>query len=298
LHHLSHVRIVVGLLVVAALAAALIAGATRRFQRRIDREAQTLLAAARGSTGGVVEAKDLEKLPPPVRRWLEVSGVVGRPRASTARLKQRGEMRTAADKPWMPVVAEQYYSVDPPGFVWRVDARMMRVLPLAGRDRYADGHGDFVIKAASLFTVAHGVGPEIDQATLLRYLGEIVWFPSAALSRYITWEAIDERSARATISHAGVTASAVFEFDERGRLVRQTADRYMSAGGASRLEKWVIPVTEWRTIRGVELPVRGNAVWKLAGGDFDYFQWEIVDVEVNHPALYADEPAPPEEPGP
>ena len=95
--------------------------------------------------------------------------------------------------------------------------------------------------------------------------------------------------------HAGVTASAVFAFDERGRFASLTADRYMSAEGGPRLEKWVIPVTEWRTIRGIEMPVRGNAVWKLAAGDFDYYRWEILDVEVNHPALYADEPAPPEE---
>jgi hypothetical protein len=32
-------------------------------------------------------------------------------------------------------------------------------------------------------------------------------------------------------------------------------------------------------------------VWKLAGGDFDYYRWEILDVEINRPALYADEPA-------
>ena len=71
----------------------------------------------------------------------------------------------------------------------------MSVLPIAGRDRYADGHGHMLIKLASLLTVADGAGPEIDQGTLLRYLGEIVWFPSAALRDYISWEAIDERSA-------------------------------------------------------------------------------------------------------
>jgi hypothetical protein len=65
----------------------------------------------------------------------------------------------------------------------------------------------------------------------------------------------------------------------------------MSAQGGARLEKWVIPATEWRTVRGIEMPVRGNAVWKLAGGDFDYYRWEILDVEINRPALYADEPA-------
>jgi hypothetical protein len=48
-------------------------------------------------------------------------------------------------------------------------------------------------------------------------------------------------------------------------------------------------------VRGVEMPVSGNAVWKLPGGDFDYYRWEILDVEVNQPALYGDEPATPKE---
>jgi hypothetical protein len=288
-------RFVLALLALVALAAALVAGAAERFQRRIAGEARAVLTGARRPAERVVEARDLETLPAPVRRWLEASGAVGHARAATVRLRQRGEFRTAPDRPWMPVVAEQYDSVDPPGFVWSVDARMMRVLPLAGRDRYADGHGHMLIKAASLFTVADGRGPEIDQGALLRYLGEIVWFPSGALADYISWQAIDDHSARATMSYAGVTASMVFGFDQRGRVVSESADRYMSTGNGARLESWFIPVTEWRKFCGVEIPTRGNTIWKLAAGDFDYFRWEIVDIEVNHPALYADEPSPPRE---
>jgi hypothetical protein len=291
----AFLRIGFGLLFVVGAGWALTAAATRRFQHRIDGEARALLAAASSSSARVVEARDLERLPPPVRRWLEVSGTVGRPRATTVRLEQRGEMRTGRDKPWMPVTAQQYFSVDPPGFVWNVKARMMGVLPIAGRDRYADGRGHMLIKVGSWVTVADGVGPEIDQGTMLRFLGEIVWFPSAALSTYVSWEAIDARRASATMHHAGVTASALFAFDERGRFVSLTADRYMSGEGGPRLENWVITATAWRTIRGIEMPVRGNAVWKLAGGDFDYYRWEILDVELNHAALYADEPAPPDE---
>jgi hypothetical protein len=290
-------RIVVGILVVVALAVALVAAATRRFHRRIDAEARALLAGARESGHRLVEAQDVERLPAPVRRWLEVSGAVGRARAATVRLKQRGEMRTAADKPWMPVAAEQYFTVDPPGFLWRVDAKMLHVLPIAGRDRYAGGRGNMLIKLGSVLTVADGAGAEIDQGAMLRYLGEIVWFPSAALSETITWEAVGDHCARATMRHAGVTVSAMFAFDERGRFASLTARRYMSASGGPRLETWVIPATDWRTIRGIEMPVRGNAIWKLAGGDFDYYRWEILDVEVNQPALYADEPSPPQEIG-
>jgi len=288
-------RILLGVLAAAALAVAAVAAATERFHRRIDDEARALLARARGMEARAVEARDLDRLPPPVRRWLEVSGTVGRPRVMTVRLKQRGEMRTAPDKPWMPVAAEQYFSVDPPGFVWRVDARMMRVLPIAGRDRYADGHGNMLIKLASLITVADGSGPKMDQGALLRFLGEIIWFPSAALSDAITWEPIDARSARATMRHGGTSVSAVFAFGADGRFASLTADRYMGAGDDARLERWFIPVTASRVVRGIDMPVRGDAFWKLATGDFDYYRWEVTDVEVNHPALYGDEPAPPAE---
>jgi len=281
-------RFVIGMLVAITLAVALVAAATRRFHNRIDHEARALLVDARVAAAGTVQPGELERLPAPVRRWLETAGVVGRPRATTVRLKQRGEMRTGPDKPWMPVAAEQYFSVEPPGFVWRVDGRMMHVLPFAGQDRYVDGHGRMLIKLASLITVADGSGSEIDQGAMLRFLGEIVWFPSAALSPYIRWEAIDDRSARATMQYAGLTVAALFTFDEGGRLVSLTADRYMSSGGKASLEKWSIPITEWRTVRGVGMPVRGGAVWKLPGGDFDYYRWEIVDVEVNNPALYAE----------
>lgn len=273
-------RLLIGILLGLTLVAGAVAIGDWRFQRRVDGETRALLAGARVSEPRVVTARDVEHLPPPVRRWLEVSGAVGRPMAATVRLTQRGEMRAGADKAWMPVSAEQTFTVDPPGFVWRVRAKM-KGLPITGRDRFADGRGHMLIKVASLVPVADATGPEVDQGTLLRFLGEIIWFPSAALSPAITWQAIDATSARATMAFAGVTASAVFGFDDRGRFNRLTADRYMSAPGGSRLEKWVIPITEWRVVRGIEMPVRGNAIWKLAEGDFDYYRWEILDVEAN-----------------
>jgi hypothetical protein len=274
-------RILVGALAVAAAVIALVAGATRRFHRGNDDEVRALLAEARGSTGQLVESRELEHLPPPVRRWLEVSGVVGHARAVSVRLQQRGELRTAPDKPWMPVDATQVFSVDPPGFVWSVDARMMRVLPIAGRDHYVAGHGRMLIKLAALFPVADATGPEIDQGAMLRYLGEIVWFPSAALSDTIVWEPIDARSARATMRFAGQSVSAVFAFDERGRFASLTGQRYMGSGPGAGLETWFIPATAWGKFCGVEVPVQGTVTWKLASGDFDYYRWEILDVQIN-----------------
>jgi hypothetical protein len=271
--------------VLLALVVAVGAG-TQWFHQANLEHARALLAGAPAGEPQILRVEDIATLPPPVRRWLEVSGAVGRPRARTVRLLQRGGMRTAPGQPYLPVVARQYFRVDQPGFVWTVDVTMMRVVPVVGRDTYLDGHGRMFIKAGGLVAVADGTGPTFDQGTALRFLGEIVWFPSAALASYITWEPIDDRRARATLAFKDVTTSAVFEFDERGRFAGMTAERYYD--GKS-LETWVIPVTEWQTIRGIEMPVRGGAVWKLASGDFDYFQWEIVDVEVNRTTLWGED---------
>jgi hypothetical protein len=80
-----------------------------------------------------------------------------------------------------------------------------------------------------------------------------------------------------------LSVSAVFTFDEQDRFAGLTASRYYSG---QTLETWVIPVTDWRRVRGITMPVRGGAVWKLSTGDFDYYQWEILDVEPNRADLW------------
>jgi hypothetical protein len=266
--------------------ALVVAAATHRFKGEVSDEVRGLLAAGTRGNGTIVRAVDLQPLPPPVRAWLLRSGVVGKARARTVRLRQRGEMRTSPDQAWMPARAEQYFTVEPPGFVWSVDVTMLRVLPVVGRDSYSGGRGHMLIKAASLANVVDATGAKIDQGTLLRYLGEIVWFPSAALSSHITWQAVDRKTAKATMSYGGVSASALFAFDERGRFSSLHAKRYMGSGDAATLEEWVVPATDWRVIRGVEIPVRGEVVWKLKTGDFSYYRWEIVDVEYDVKAPY------------
>ncbi|NMO22764.1 hypothetical protein HPC49_23485 [Pyxidicoccus fallax] len=266
--------------------AIVLARADAHFQREGDEAVRSLFARVPTSPASPVTAGELAPLPMPVRRWLETSGVVGRPRVRTARLLQRGGLRTAPDQPFMPAEARQYFTLDEPGFVWRVRVHMMRVLPLVGRDAYLDGRGRMRISAASLVPVVDASGPEIDQGTLLRFLGELVWIPSAALSPYIHWEPIDDTHARATMSWRGVSASGVFTFDAKGRFLQMSAQRYMGGGPSPKLETWVVPAREWREVHGYVIPTRGDVVWKLASGDFHAYAWEILDVEYDRAELY------------
>jgi Family of unknown function (DUF6920) len=64
----------------------------------------------------------------------------------------------------------------------------MRPFPfvrISATDQFSDGHGSIHIKLLSLITVANACGPEMDQGSVLRYLAEMIWFPTAWLSDYV-----------------------------------------------------------------------------------------------------------------
>jgi hypothetical protein len=265
---------------------ALVAGANARFVQGVETENRALLARATMVPSTIVEAAELERLPASVRHWLVASGSVGRNRIGKVRLKQRGELRTAPSASWMPARAEQYFSIDPPGFVWRVDATVSGVLPIAGRDKYVNGHGHMLIKAASLVSIVDAADEKIDQGSLLRFLGEMVWFPSAALSSYLTWEGIDATHAKVTMRHAGLSVSAVYAFDGRGRITGMRAERYLGDGAQAKLTPWLVSCTKWGTFDRIEVPIEGDVAWQLADLTFSYYRWQITDLGYDRAELY------------
>jgi hypothetical protein len=265
-----------------AVAAAVIGRVT--FERRIAGEVDDLFAARSDAQPRIMTEADLESLPEPVQRWLRASGVVGVERPTAVRLKQEGEFRLGEDRGWMPFTAEQYYTTDPPGFVWVASFEMAPLLTVSGRDRYMDGTGAIDMRILSLVPVARKSGGGLNQGALLRYLNETMWFPAAVVSPYITWETIDATSARATMSYGGVTASATFIFDEEDRLINMVAERYNDA--KDRIELWSTPVTDYGEFEGIRMAVQGEGVWNYETGDFPYIRLRITEVQYNRPARY------------
>lgn len=223
----------------------------------------------------VVTQDMLAHLPEPVQRWLNASGVVGKEMVHKAYLTQTGEMCIKPGGKWMPAKAEQFFNIDNPSFIWTVKVQMLPGVTMTGRDKLQHAQGNMLIKLHGLFSVVDAKGAHIDQGTMLRYLGEICWFPSAALQPYISWKQIDANSAEATLIYDSKSVSAVFTFNAQGRLIAATARRYMMLDGKSTLEEWVIPCTEWQMMQGVTVPVAGSAVWKLKSGDYEYYRWRI-----------------------
>ena len=248
----------------------------KAFSRLVRSDVQALLVGPSGGETKVVSEAMLDGLPEPVQRYLRYTGVVGKPFVRTVHLRQKGKMLLGAGQPWIPLNAQQWYSVQPPGFVWEGTLHIGPIPIVRARDMYRRGLGHMLIKAASLFTVADAKGTEMDQGEMMRHLSEMMWFPSAFLEDNMSFEAADATSARVTLTDHGRTATGTLFFDTEGRLTEFVGRRY--AGGD--LETWSVPITAYGEMEGLNLPVRGKAVWKLAEGDQEYI--DVTITELHH----------------
>lgn len=270
----------VGILVILILFVSVSSIAKNIFNKSADKEIEALFKDLE-YRDEIITEEDLRGIPDNIKNWLKSSGVVGRERILSVKLKQIADMRLSKDKPWMPVEATQYFTTEKPGFIWKANIKMAPLFHISGRDKYENGKGNMMIKILSLFTVADSSGEKIDQGTLLRYLAETMWFPTAALSDYIKWEKIDQNNAQATMSYGDIEASGVFTFNDRGEVVNFEAERYGDFDGDIRMETWTIPVRDYKEFDGIRIPTKGNVTWKLESGDFNWFNFEIVELEYN-----------------
>ena len=172
----------------------------------------------------IITPEMLEHLPEPVQHYLTCTGVVGYPWIENVRLKQIGKFRQGPDQPWMPLTAQEFYTTDPPSLLWNARFKIAGLPLVRARDRYQGGHGHMFGKLAGLFTVFDVCGEQLDQATMIRYLNEIMWFPTAYLGDNILWEAQDDASARVTFPRPLVHAH------NRLRRVRWTEPACARAG--------------------------------------------------------------------
>ena len=136
----------------------------------------------------VIRSEDLACLPSIVQRYLTYAGVVRTTWIETVHLKYTGQFRLGLDKPWMALSAEQVYTVYPPEFQWNARFKLFGIPILLGKDVYKNGHGRRTGKLAGVFTLFDASDENLLQGTMMRYLQEMVWFPTAYLSEYITWK--------------------------------------------------------------------------------------------------------------
>jgi hypothetical protein len=250
------------------------------FNNKIKEERIELLNSSQNENKNIISPEDLESLPTVVQKWLTNIGVVGTPQVFKVYVTQELQLKLKPDQEnWNIGKAEQYFTIQPPGFNWSIRTEMNSFLSVEGRDKFIDGKGEMTIKLLSLIPVANAKDDKkIDQATLQRYLAEIVWFPSAALSQYIKWETIDDYAARATMTYKGTKGSGVFHFDKNGNFKKFVAMRYQDSIAEEPI-KWTVIATKTEERNGIKIPIECEASWELNSGDWTWLKLKITSIQ-------------------
>ncbi|MCB9501219.1 MAG: hypothetical protein H6696_04720 [Deferribacteres bacterium] len=264
-----------------------IAFANWQFDRKVRSEITQIFSSNTSSIETIPHQKPFSELPHIVQTWINHSNIEKKGMISSVRLKQKIFMKMKPDqKEWTEAHAEQYFALNTPAFLWRVKLKMNPFVHVVGRDLFSKGKGRMEIKLFSLLRVVDATGPKMDSGTLQRYLGEMIWFPAAAHSQYITWEPVDTCSAKATMDYNGTVDSGIFYFNTHGEFTKYSALRFKENETDSERIPWEITVVKYKEIDGVRIPVELEATWKLPEGDWTWLHLEISEIEYNNPEVY------------
>lgn len=285
LTHYLHQSMKVILLILGAIvvAVAIALAASAVLWRRGSAELVRRLETRRLNTRRVFVQTGREVLPDPVARYFRHVLPNGQLVVSGARLTQEGQFRIGDnDHGWRPFRATQHYSTDPVGFIWDARLRLAPLVNVNVRDAYQGGAASMRASLLGMMPIvaAHGAS-ELNASALQRYLAEAAWFPTALLPAHgLTWQPIDNMTARASLTDSGTTVSLEFRFNDRGEIVSVFAPvRFREVNGQYIPTPWLGRFWNYEERHGILLPIDGEVAWQVSGVSFPYWRGKLVDIE-------------------
>ena len=269
---------IIGVLIVVSLGIAAIYG-SYRWQSDTDRLRAKLINGQRTIKPKIYDQKEIEGLPEPVQRFFKTVLKDGQAIVAAVKLSQQGlfNLNEIEDK-WSPFTATQLVTTQRLGFDWDARIQMAPGVNAFVHDTYLLGEGSLHASLLGLFTVAKmDSTPESNQGELLRFFAEALWYPTALLpSQGVRWEAIDDTSARATLTDGATTVSVVFQFNAEGTIATMRAEaRYRDKLTAM---PWSGRFWEYSVRNGMLIPLEGEVGWDYPEGTRLYFKGRTTEI--------------------
>jgi hypothetical protein len=250
-----------------------------QWQLSTDKLRAKLTGGRQATTPKNYDSKELEGLPDPVQRYFQAVLKDGQPIVAAVNLSQQGLFNMSETKAkWSPFTATQFVTTQRPGFDWDARIQMAPGVSAFVHDAYMLGAGSLHVSLLGLFTVADVRDtPQAAQGELLRFFAEMPWYPTALLpSQGLRWEAIDNTSARATLSDAQTTVSLQFRFNAEGTIETMRAEaRYRDKLTAM---PWSGRFWDYSTRDGMLIPLQGEVGWEYPDGIRLYYKGKVTGI--------------------
>lgn len=272
----------VGLFLLGVLAAGLLSIGNSRWNR-LTAELVSRLDVARDAPrpARYDEARELDGLPPPVQRFFRAVLRDGAPMIAAVTVTHSGtfNMSDSGGEPWKPFTSTQRVVTRRPGFVWDGRVQMLPGLAVHVHDAYVAGEGILHPTIAGLFTLAdlRDRGGDVAQGELMRFFAETAWYPTALLpSQGVRWHAVDDMSARATMTDGPLTLTLTFRFADDGTIASVRAEaRGRTVQGKVIATPWEGVWSQHAERDGMRVPLAGEVAWLTPEGRKPYWRGTI-----------------------
>ena len=233
-------------------------------------------AAQVKSAPQLYNAKELEGLPAPVKRYFQTVLKDGQPIITATTVQHSGTFNMSeTGESWKAFTSTQRVITNRPGFDW--DARVMMFPGVAAHihDTYAAGLGSLKVALFGLITVADlPQTADLSRGEFMRYCAEAAWYPTALLpSQGVVWQAADAQSAIATFSDAGITLPLLFTFSADGLIDTVRAQsRGRLVGDVLTFAPWQGRFWNYAERGGMRVPLEAEVAWVLPDGAKTYYR--------------------------
>ena len=278
----------VALCLVAAAVSGVSAYGSRQWAHMAQAQSSQLEAARVGPDGNPTHltrynCRELEGLPAPVQRYFRMVLTEGQPIIAGANIDVAGTFNMdATGEQWKRFTSRQRVVTQRPGFFWDASIAMFPGLQVRVVDSYIAGTGRLHAAILGLFTMADlSGGGEIARGEFMRYFAEAPWYPTALLpSQGVRWQAVDDRSANATITDGPLTLTLLFRFNEAGLIASFRAEARGSAGAGKEMVMlpWEGSWTSYQKRDGMTVPLTGEVAWMRREGRKPYFVGNVTSL--------------------
>lgn len=232
------------------------------------------------------DPRELEGLPDPVVRHLRQALPPGTPIIRAADVVHEGTFNLSqTGEQWKPFTSRQRVVTRRPGFVWDGRVAMAPGLAVHVHDAYVAGEGILEPAILGLFALVNlRDRGEVARGELMRYMAEAAWYPTALLpSQGMQWEAIDARSARATLADGEVRLTMTFHFNDNGLIETIRAeDRGRMLDDRIIPTPWEGRMFDYQRRNGLLIPMQGEVAWLTPEGRLPYWRGTIIELRYQH----------------
>jgi hypothetical protein len=229
------------------------------------------------------DARELEGLPAPVQRYFRAALKDGQPIVTAATIDLAGSFNLSpTSERWKPFTSMQRAVTRRPGFVWDGHVALAPGIAVHVHDAYIAGVGILKPSVLGLYALADvRGGGEIARDELMRYFAEAAWYPTALLpSQGVRWEAVDDRSANATLVDGGLSVTMRVAFDSAGMIESSRFEARGAMNDDKRGNKtgptpWEGRWSDYQERHGMRLPMTGEAAWLPSNGRKPYFRGSV-----------------------